>query len=132
MKKNIENKINYKVISKATDAYGMITSFKVEINGAEFTINRVMNKFKPTKMFEFMDKISYDKEGNPVEIDWTTCISGLYHLANEMELRLILGASHYAIGGKISYFVDDNFMTAEDLLMEQAENSYVPYNGDDL
>ena len=130
--KNIENKINYKVISTSKNDVGIITRFKVSINGAEFTINRVYNKFKPTKMFEFMDKISYDKEGNPVEIDWTTCVSGLYHLANEMGLRLVLGASHYAVGGKISYFIDDHFLTDEDLLIEQAENSYVPYNGDDL
>lgn len=125
-------KDEYAVISTSKNDVGMVTSFKVEINGAEFTINRVMNKFKPTKMFEFMDKISYDEKGNPVEIDWSTSVGGLYHLANEMGLRLVLGASHYAVGGKISYFVDDNFMTAEDLLMEQAENSYVPYSGDDF
>jgi hypothetical protein len=127
------NERNYNVISHATDADGMVTNFKVNINGAEFTINRVYNKFEPTSMFKFLDKISYDENSNPVEIDWSTSIGGLYRLAADMGLRLVPGASHYAVGGSISYFIDDHhFQTNEEIAIEEAENCYIPYDGDDF
>lgn len=104
----IENKEikTYQVTGTNFDEKGNIRFFDVNIKGADFRIDRVYNNFKPTKIFKFNKTIEFiEKENRTVEIDWDTSQMGLLQLAEQMELKLIPGASVFKNGGK-SYFME--------------------------
>ena len=93
---------------------GTVRSFDVNIKGADFIVYRHLNNHKPTSIFKFNDSIrfvgKYNKNGDlvgrrNVEIDWDTCLRGLYKLAEEMGLKLIPG-TNFPKARRLSYFVE--------------------------
>ena len=104
----------YTVKNKNHDENGETRSFDVNIKGANFTVYRLYNKFKPTNVFKFNKYISFveqEKDGviygiGTVEIGWDTSSYGLENLADQMGLKLVNGASSYSIDGKKPYFIE--------------------------
>lgn len=105
---------DYKVKGINYNEDGTIRSFDVNIKGADFTVYRYLNNYKPTSIFKFNDSIrfvgKYNKDGDlvggcNVEIDWNTCVRGLNKLAEEMGLKLIPG-THFPRAKRLSYFVE--------------------------
>ena len=106
--------MEYIMKNKNYDENGEIRSFDVNIKGANFTVYRLYNKFKPTNVFKFNKYISFveqEKDGviygiGTVEIGWDTSSYGLENLADQMGLKLVNGASSYSIDGKKPYFIE--------------------------
>lgn len=100
IKEYVVKKINY-------DENGKITSFEVNIKGVNFKVNRIYNKFKPTRIFEFNTFIEFsENKKHSVEIGWDTSTLGLQSLADQTGLRLIPGDSLYSISGGKPYFIE--------------------------
>ena len=100
IKQYIVKKINY-------DEKGNIISFEVNIKGVNFRINRIYNKFKPTRRFEFNTFIEFsENRKHSVEIGWDTSAHGLQNLADQMGLKLINSTGSYSMNGKKPYFIE--------------------------
>ena len=104
----------YQVSSVNYDEDGSVRSFDVNIKGADFKVERVMNRWEPTGMFRFNRHINtvLKKDGDKVvgaysvEIDWDTCLAGMQHLAEQMGLKCIPGLSVYANNRRLTYFTE--------------------------
>lgn len=93
-------KINY-------DEKGNIISFEVNIKGVNFRINRIYNKFKPTRRFEFYEFIEFNENNTKsIEIGWDTSAHGLQSLADQIGLKLINSTGSYSMNGKKPYFIE--------------------------
>lgn len=93
-------KINY-------DEKGNINSLEVNIKGVNFRINRIYNKFKPTRRFEFSKFIGFNENNTKsIEIGWDTSTLGLEYLADQIGLKLINSTSSYSMNGKKPYFIE--------------------------
>lgn len=75
---------DYQVTEVNSFTDGSISSFKVNIKGAEFTVHRVMNHFRPTPFFAFNTGLEFAPDGTAVEIGWSTCDAGMIHLAEQI------------------------------------------------
>lgn len=86
-------------------------AFDVLIKGANFTIYCEMNKFQPTNIFKFNQKIGLILNENTivgtVEIDWDTCFAGMQHLAKQMGLKCIPGIVGVTTLGRQTYFIEE-------------------------
>lgn len=99
-KEYVVKKINY-------DEKGKINSFEVNIKGVNFKVNRIYNKFKPTRIFEFNTFVEFSENKQySIEIGWDTSNLGLKSLADQVGLRLISGNSLYSRGGGKPYFIE--------------------------
>lgn len=92
-------------------------AFDVKIKGAEFTIYRYMNRFKPTPIFKFNTPMGllYNEERiatGAIEIDWNTCLSGMQHIADQMgkisgmQFKVIPGVI-FSNNGRLTYFKEE-------------------------
>ena len=101
IKQYIVKKINY-------DEKGNIISFEVNIKGVNFRINRIYNKFKPTRRFEFSEFIEFNENNTKsIEIGWDTSAHGLQNLADQIGLKLIHGTNSYSMNGEKPYFIEE-------------------------
>ena len=106
--------MEYILKNKNYDENGKIRSFDVNIKGANYIVNRLYNKFKPTNIFKFNEYVSFveqEKDGvifatGSIEIGWDTSALGLQNLADQMGLKLINGTSSYSISGGKPYFIE--------------------------
>lgn len=107
--------MEYIMKNKNYDENGNSRSFDVNIKGANFTIYRVYNKFKPTNIFKFnqyIGVIEQEKDGiiygiDSIEIGWDTSALGLQTLADQMGLKLVNGTGSYSIDGEKPYFIEE-------------------------
>ena len=100
IKQYIVKKINY-------NEKGNINSIEVNIKGVNFRINRIYNKFKPTRRFEFSEFIEFNENNTKsIEIGWDTSAAGLQNLADQIGLKLIHGTNSYSMDGGKPYFIE--------------------------
>lgn len=99
----------YEIISTIHDRCGNLQSAKVNIKGAEFTIDRLKLPNKETHIFKFRNwiaPVNGDYNNGTIEIDWDTCTSGMMKIAEDLNLKHVSHGSLFARGFKHTHFLE--------------------------